>query len=273
MTATTPTEPAVEHDLGTAAVSLEVADGIATITLRRPERRNALGPELLGGLARAWTRVRDDDDVRAAVLAGEGPVFCAGADLDELLTAPPDLAELLAPALGLRPDRGIELRKPVVAAVGGPCLGGGLTLLLATDIRFAAPEARFATPEVGWGVLASCGGTQRLVQQVPWTAAMHLLLSGEQIDAAEALRIGLVNRVVPGADLMTTARDCAARIARLAPLAVQATKELALRAHDTGTAEGLRLEDLMVRLLQDTDDAAEGLRAWRERRTPRYSGR
>lgn len=260
-------------DLGTQTVSLTLADRVATVSLNRPARYNALNPELLAGLEQAWTRARDDDEILAVVLTGEGRAFCAGADLDELLTEPPTLRELLGPALGLRPDRGLELRKPVIAAVNGLCMGGGMTILLATDVRFAAPQARFATPEVGWGVLASCGGTQRLVQQVGHTAAMHLLLSGEQIDAEEARRIGLVNRVVPADDLLATAQAFAAKVAGQAPLAVQATKELAVRAHDVGIEEGLRLEDLMVRLLQDTDDAAEGLRAWSERRPPRYTGR
>lgn len=258
-------------ELETETVLMSVDSHVATITLNRPERLNALTNELLDGLAQAWRVAGDRDDVRAVVITGAGRAFCAGADIDEYLSSPPSVGRLLSPSADLRPDRGLELRKPVVAAVDGPCLGGGLTLLMATDIRFATPRSRFSTPETGWGVLASYGGTQRLLRQVPHSVAMSMLLGGEELDAEQAHRWGLVSHLVDG-DVVEAATAYAQRVAARAPLATQATKELALRSYDMTVADGVRLEDAMVRLLQDTDDATEGIRAWREKRLPRYTG-
>jgi len=261
-------------DLGTDTVMMNVAGPVATIALNRPERLNALTVELLTGLERAWRLADERRHIRAVVFTGTGRAFCAGADIDEYLSQPPSVERLLSPTSDMRPDRGLELRKPVIAAVTGPCFGGGLTLLLATDIRFAGPDARFATPETNWGVLASFGGTQRLMRQVPHSVAMAMLLGGEELTAADAHRWGLVSHVVVDGDsVLAAATDYAHRIAARAPLATQATKELALRAHDIPLADGIRLEDTMVRLLQDTEDAAEGIAAWREGREPRYTGR
>ncbi|MFD0556948.1 E-phenylitaconyl-CoA hydratase [Stackebrandtia endophytica] len=273
MTGDDPTETETV-DLGTDTVLMTVTGPVATITLNRPDRLNALTVELLTGLERAWRTADERRDVRAVVFTGAGRAFCAGADIDEYLSQPSSLERLLSPHADLRPDRGLELRKPVVAAVTGPCFGGGLTLLLATDIRFAGPDARFATPETGWGVLAGFGGTQRLMRQIPHAVAMAMLVGGEELTAADAHRWGLVSHVVVDGDsVLTAARNYAQAIAARAPLATQATKELALRAHDLPLADGIRLEDTMVRLLQDTEDAAEGIAAWREGRRPRYTGR
>lgn len=261
-------------DLGTDTVTMTVQAHVATITLNRPERLNAITVELLDGLERAWRTAGDRDDVRAVVFTGAGRAFCAGADLDEYLSQPPSLSRLLSPTRDLRPDRGLELRKPVVAAVDGPCLGGGLTLLLAADVRFASSRSTFATPETGWGVLASYGGTQRLMRQIPHSVAMSMLLGGESLDAAQAHHWGLVSHLVDDdAKAGTAATEYARRVAARAPLATQATKELALRSYDMTIADGVRLEDAMVRLLQDTEDAAEGIAAWKARREPRFRGR
>jgi len=258
-------------ELGTSTVTMRVDDHVATVTLNRPNRLNALTVELLNGLERAWRSAGERDDVRAVVLTGGGRAFCAGADIDEYLSAPSSLERLLRPDLDLRPDRGLELRKPVIAAVDGPCLGGGLTLLMATDVRFASRRSRFATPETGWGILASFGGTQRLLRQVPHSVGMSMLLGGEELDAEQAHQWGLVSHLVDG-DVVAAATAYARRIAARAPLAVQATKELALRSYDMTVADGVRLEDVMVRLLQNTDDAAEGIQAWQQKRAPRYTG-
>lgn len=260
-------------DLGTETVTMQREGYVATVTLNRPDRLNALTVELLDGLERAWRIAGDREDVRAVVLTGAGRAFCAGADIDEYLADPPALSRLLNPLRDLRPDRGLELRTPVVAAVDGPCLGGGLTLLLATDVRFATPRSTFATPETGWGVLACYGGTQRLVRQIPHAVAMSMLLAGERLDARSAHRAGLVSHLAEPGGALAAAQRYARDIAARAPLATQATKELALRAHDLPLDAGIRLEDAMVRLLQDTADAAEGIAAWRERRAPRYLGR
>jgi E-phenylitaconyl-CoA hydratase len=169
-------------------------------------------------------------------------------------------------------NRGLEIWKPVIAAVNGACLGGGTTLLLATDIRIAAEHATFSVAEVKRGVFPANGGTQRLIQQLPHAIAMELLLVGDAIDAATAARWGLVNRVVKAEDLMETALEYAWRIAANAPLAVQAAKELALRSRDVDLATGLRLEQLMLRLLQTTEDVKEGSNAFAEKRPPRFTG-
>lgn len=260
-------------DLGTDTVLMSVADRVATVTLNRPDRRNALTVELLDGLERAWRVADDRTDVRALVLTGTGEAFCAGADIDQYLSEPPSLDRLLSPYRDLRPDRGLDLRKPVVAAVDGPCLGGGLTLLLATDIRFASSRSTFATPETGWGVLACYGGTQRLLRQIPHSVGMSMLLGGERLDGDRAHAVGLVSHLVPdGESVLDAAQTYARRIADRAPLATRATKELALRSYDMTIADGIRLEDAVVRLLQDTADAAEGIAAWRDRRAPDYTG-
>lgn len=262
----------ITYDTGTETVELTVTDGVAVATLNRPDRLNALSPELLNGLNVGWGIVRDDPEIRAIVLTGNGRAFCAGADLDELITHTAPLTDLFNTSLGLRPDRGLALNKPVIAAINGLCFGGGLTLMLASDVRFAAPEAAFATPEVRWGVLATCGGTQRLMRQIPHAIAMHMLLSGEPLSAEEASACGLVNRVIARDHLLEAAIEYAGKIAKAAPLSVQATKELALASYETSLAEGLRREDFAARLLRETDDFQEGKRARSERRPPSFSG-
>ena len=256
------------------SIDLAVAQHVATITINRPERMNAMDAEHYAALSAAWIRVRDDPDVRVAIVTGAGDKsFTAGADLKSFVGAPPSLADLLATQKNQLLNRGLEVWKPVVAAINGYCLGGGMTLMLATDLRIAAEHATFSVPEVQRGVFPANGGTQRIAQQLPHAIAMEMLLMGATFDAPTALRWGLVNRVVPAADLMGTATEFAQRIARNAPLAVQAAKELAVRSRDSDLATGLRLEQLMLRVLQDSDDVREGTAAFREKRAPTFSGR
>ena len=169
-------------------------------------------------------------------------------------------------------NRGLEVWKPVVAAINGHCLAGGMTLMLATDIRVAADHATFALSEVKRGIIPANGGTQRLPAQLPHAIAMEMLLLGDAIDAQTAARWGLVNRVVPAAQVMETALDLARRLAANAPLAVQAIKELALRSRGEHLSAGLRLEQFVQRLLQGTEDAREGRSAFAEKRAPRFRG-
>jgi E-phenylitaconyl-CoA hydratase len=163
--------------------------------------------------------------------------------------------------------------KPVIAAVNGYCLGGGVTLLLATDIRIAVPTATFGLSEVKRGVIAGNGGTQRVAAQLPHAIAMEMVLTGEPMDAAWAERWGMVNRIVPPEALMDTARDYARKIAANAPLAVQAAKELAVRSRDMSLADGLRMEQMVNRILQGSADVQEGRAAFAEKRLPRFGGR
>ena len=256
------------------SIDLSVTDGVALITINRPERLNALDTEHYAGLSQAWQTVRDDSAIRVAVITGAGEKsFSTGADLKSFIPKPPELAELLLTQKSQLLNRGLEVWKPVIAAVNGYCLGGGMTLLLAADIRVAAEHATFSVAEVKRGVFPANGGTQRIAQQLPHAIAMEMLLTGESIDAATAARWGLVNKVVPLPQLMASAMDYAKRIAANAPLAVQAAKELALRSRDLDLASGLRMEQLFLRLLQDSEDVQEGAAAFAAKRKPQFKGR
>lgn len=256
------------------AIDFTLDGHVATITINRPERMNAMDAEHYEALSAAWVRVRDDPEIRVAIVTGAGEKsFSAGADLKSFVGAQPPLSELLLTQKNQILNRGLEVWKPIVAAVNGYCLGGGMTLLFATDIRVAAEHATFSVAEVKRGVFPANGGTQRIAQQLPHPIAMELLLLGDSIDAQTALRWGIVNRVVKAADLIGTARDFATRLARNAPLAVQAAKELAVRSRDMDLATGLRLEQVMLRVLQGSEDVREGTTAFSEKRAPSFTGR
>jgi enoyl-CoA hydratase/carnithine racemase len=256
------------------SIDLDLQEGgIAVITINRPEKRNALDAEHYQALSEAWTRVRDDDAIRVAVVTGAGDkVFSAGADLKSFIGREVSMSEIWQTQKGMLLNRGLEIWKPVIAAINGHCLAGGMTLMLATDIRITADQATFAVTEVKRGIIAANGGTQRLPQQLPHAIAMELLLTGDAIDAETAARWGLVNRVVPSDKVMETALGFARRIAANAPLAVQAAKELALRGSDQGLAAGLRFEQFVNHILQRTEDAAEGRQAFAEKRAPNFTG-
>ncbi len=255
------------------SIDFQVEDGVALVTINRPEKRNALDHAHYEALSRAWQQVRDDEAIRVAVVTGAGDKsFCAGADLQSFVGGPPSLAALMNTQQGQLLNRGLEVWKPVVAAVNGYCLGGGMTLLLATDLRVCVPTATFGLTEVQRGVFPANGGTQRIAQQLPHAIAMEMLLLGDAFDAETASRWGLVNRVVPQEELLPAALGYARRLAGNAPLAVQAAKELAVRSRDADLATGLRMEQLFLRLLQDSQDVAEGRQAFAERRPPRFQG-
>ena len=256
------------------AIDFEQSDGVAVITINRPERLNAMDAEHYAGLSHAWIRVRDDPAIRVAIVTGAGErAFTVGADIKSFLTAPPGLDEMWLTQRDQLLNRGLEVWKPVIAAVNGLCFGGGMTLMFATDIRVAAEHATFSLAEVKRGVVAGNGGTQRVLDQLPRAIAMEMLLTGDPIDAAAAERWGLVNRVVPKERLMETALDYAHRVAANAPLAVQAAKELSLRSRDMDLSTGLRMEQLVNRMLAFTEDAKEGPAAFSEKRPPRFTGR
>ena len=255
-------------------IRYEVSEAIATITIDRPERLNAMDIDTYRALSEAWQRFRDDDDVRVAIVTGAGDKsFTTGADLKSFVTNPDELSEFWLTQKDQLLNRGLEVWKPVIAAVNGYCLGGGMTLLLGTDIRIAASHATFSLAEVKRGILPANGGTQRILRQVPHAIGMEMLLTGDGISADVAERWGLVNAVVPGEELMTVARRYALRVAANAPLALQAIKELALRSADLDLSSGLRLEQALARLLKFTEDAKEGPAAFAERRPPEFKGR
>jgi E-phenylitaconyl-CoA hydratase len=249
------------------------SEGIALITINRPERLNAMDAEHYQALSRAWCTVRDDSAIRVAIVTGAGErAFTTGADIKSFLTAPPSLSDMWLTQRDQLLNRGLEVWKPVVAAVNGYCLGGGMTLMLATDIRVAASHATFSLAEVKRGVIPGNGGTQRVLDQLPHAVAMEMLLTGDGIDAVAAERWGLVNKVVPQAELLETAYGYARKIAANAPLAVQAAKELALRSRDMDLTSGLRLEAVLNRMLMQTEDAKEGPAAFAAKRTPAFKG-
>ena len=255
-------------------IDFTVQDKVALITINRPERRNALDEEHYRLLSQAWSRVRDDADIRAAIVTGAGErAFCAGADIKSLLPNPTPLSEMWLTQKDLIINRGLEIWKPIIGAVNGACMGGGLCMLMATDIRIAVPSAIFALAEVKRGLVPGNGATQRILSQLPYPIAMELMLTGDPIDAEAAARWGLINRIVPPEKLLEAAFEVAHRIGRNAPLAVQAAKELAIRARDVDLNTGLRMELVMNRMLWESADLREGASAFAEKRAPQFQGR
>ncbi|UWU67967.1 enoyl-CoA hydratase/isomerase family protein [Bradyrhizobium sp. NC92] len=255
------------------SIDLTIEDGIATVTINRPDRLNALNQEHYHSLSAAWIEVRDNANIRAAIVTGAGSKsFCAGADLKEFIPNPPGAGEMWLTQTDQLLNRGLEVWKPIIAAVNGWCLGGGMTLLFATDIRIAASHARFGLPEIKRGIIAGNGGTQRTLMNLPYPLAMELLLTGDDVDAETASRWGIINKVVAPDELMPAALEYAHRIARNAPLALQASKELALRSRDVDLATGLRIEQMFNRFLMSTQDASEGARAFTASRPPKFIG-
>ena len=256
------------------SIDLSINDQIALITINRPERRNALDEEHYRLLSEVWTQVRDDNSIRAAIITGEGDrAFCAGADIKSLLTNPIPYSDMWMTQKDQILNRGLEIWKPIIAAVNGACFGGGTCMLLATDIRIAVPSATFALAEVKRGLVPGNGATQRLLSQVPYPLAMEFMLTGDPVNAETALKWGLINQNVEADNLLETAYKYARRINQNAPLAVQAAKELAVRARDVDLNTGLRMELVMNRMLWATEDLKEGAAAFAEKRPPQFVGR
>ena len=253
-------------------VKLEVKDGIATITMNRPEAMNALNDKVLRELKQTIAQVRGDPAVRVLIITGEGPAFIAGADIRAMMAKNQiEVREFTRFGHGVLKD--IErLEKPVIAAINGFALGGGLELALACDIRLASTEARMGFPEVGLGIFPGLGGTQRTTRLIGKGRACALIFTGDQISAEEAASIGLVNRVVPPQQLIAEARRLAQRIARQGPLAVGRAKAAINQALQTGLDAGLAFELEAVTLTFGTEDQKEGMAAFLERRKPEFKG-
>ena len=256
-------------------VLLDLQDGVATLTLSRPEARNAIDPDTRAELREAWRRVADDDAIRCVVLTGAGDkAFCSGADLKKTMPPAESFAQLSFSGQGQAPmTAGMDMDKPIVCAINGDAFGAGLELALACDIRLAASHARFGLPEVQLGTLPGGGGTQRLPRVVSASDAMKILLTGNGFDAAEALRIGLVSEVVGAAQLMPAALAIARRIAQNAPLSVRAIKRLVRTGLDMPLDKALETEHYVFGLLRDTQDRIEGRLAFQEKRPPVFRGR
>jgi enoyl-CoA hydratase len=265
------------------ALRYEKEGHVATLTMNRPEARNAVNPEMLCRLADAWEDVNADPEIRVAILTGAGEqAFCAGADLDKLVRmmqgaiAPEnEYDERIKNDVGTIYKgfmRSLDVVKPIVAAVKGFCVAGGLELLNCCDIRVAADDAQFALAEVKWSLFPMGGSTVRIPRQIPWPIAMEIMLTGERFSAQEAHRVCLVNKVVPAAQVMTEARRYAEIIAANGPLAVQAVKRSALAGMGLPTAQALEKELEIGIPVSMSQDAREGPRAFKEKRAPRFTG-
>ena len=249
----------------------EVKDKVARITINRPEAMNAMDPEVYALLSEAWIDVRDNPDVWIAIVTGAGEkAFTAGADLKSMIPRKRERSDFFLTQKDMILNRGLDVWKPVIAAINGYCLAGGMTLLFATDIRIAAEHAVFEISEVKRAILPGNGGTQRALRQLPYAVAMEMLLLGRRLTAPEALAYGLINKVVPMKDLMATAEQYAAKLCENGPLALRAVKELAIRSQSVPLEHGLRLEESFQEFLRTTDDAKEGPRAFAEKRKPAY---
>jgi enoyl-CoA hydratase/carnithine racemase len=246
---------------------------IAVFTLDRQPAMNAMNVEGLKELSKAMIAFRDDPEVWVGIITGAGEkAFCGGADIKDTL---PFMKDHRNDPWNFPPEhwRGLEVYKPLIAAVNGMALGGGLEIALACDLRIAAENARFGAPEVTLGLIPGWGATQRLPRIIPWCKAAELMFLGKPIDAQEAYRIGLVNKVVPQAELMTAARQWAEAICNVGPLAVQAAKEAMIKGYSLPLDEGLGLESALFGYLLGTEDYKEATTAFIEKRKPVYKAK
>jgi enoyl-CoA hydratase len=245
---------------------------LALLTLNRPQRLNAVSLAMLEELHDALGRAEGDERVRAIAVTGAGDrAFCSGSDLEEVQRRDPRQA--LAPLVQGVAERLQRAPKPTLAAVNGICFGGGLELALACDLRIASSHASFATPEGNLGIIPGGGATQRLPRLVGRAWALEMLLLGETLGAEQALRIGLVTRLVPPSELLPTAAKMAEQLARQAPLVPQVMKAMVNAGLEASLTAGLALEKFAQSALCATEDKAEGLRAFLEKREPRWRGR
>jgi enoyl-CoA hydratase len=254
---------------------------VVILTMNNPRRKNALTPSMLTLMAEAWDEIDADDGVRVAILTGAGDSYCVGGDLADgwMVTAakpsgknsPPPKAAGTILSEGLLLSR--SLAKPLIAAVNGPCLGGGCEMLQQTDIRVAEQHAVFGLPEAKFGLIAGSGSTVRLKRQIPYTKAMEMILTGDPLTADEAYHFGLVGHVVPTGESLSKARAIAARIAANGPLAVRNAKASMLASGWIDDADARQIERRFVVEVMRSQDAKEGLSAFAAKRRPRFTGR
>jgi len=245
--------------------------GVALVRLNRPEKRNALNAALLAELAEALCLAEQDEGIGCVVLTGSESVFSAGADISEMREH--GFAAIDNAARTLSWSRIEEARLPIVAAVRGTCFGGGHELALLADVVIASEDARFGQPEIKLGILPGDGATQRLTRQVGKSLAMKMILGGEPITAAEALRAGLIAEIVPGDGCVDRALDLAETIARHSPVALRLAKDAVLASYETFLREGLRTERRNIAHAFLTEDQKEGMAAFFEKRPARFRGR
>lgn len=269
----TPANDALASPESSALVRTMRDGAVGTLVIDRPDKRNALSAAVRRALLDALHTLSEDPDVRVIVVTGAGEKsFVAGADIAEFATRTP-VDQYRAMRLPSYLDAIERSPKPVIAAINGYCLGGGLELAMACDFRIAAEHATFGQPEIKLGIIPGGGGTQRLPRLVGLGYAMKMILSGEPISAAEALRIGLIEEVVSRDRLMERTLQLAHDIAAKSPVALAAAKEATRAALQTPLAEGLRVETGLYLMAFASDDKAEGVRAFLEKRTPLFTGR
>ena len=250
----------------------EKKDAVAVITINREKQLNAINGQTSRDMQQAWEDFRDDPDMRVAILTGVGEkAFSTGMDLVATAQGENQFEGRPAPFGGF--TKRMPIYKPIIAAINGYCLAGGLELALACDIRIATPEARFGLPEVRWAIMPGAGGTQRLPRAIPQAWANYLILTADQMDAETAMRVGLISHIVPREELMAKAHAIATMICERGPLAVRTAKEAILRGQDMPLEHGLAYEDVLLTRLMATEDAKEGPRAFAEKRKPEYTGR
>ncbi len=257
-----------------ATILHEAADGVVTITLNRPEVHNAMNEQMRQELTRCFGDLATSDAARVVVVTGAGErAFSAGADIREFV-------EPQVPVRFRESRKRVDFRQamdrcpqPIIGAIRGYALGGGLELALACDIRIAGEDAQLGLTEVNLAIIPGGGGTQRLPRLVGRGRALEMILTGARIDAREAWRIGLVERVVPAADVLAAARELARTLAEKAPVALRYAKEAVVKGLELPLADGLRLENDLATLLRTTEDRVEGAKAFLEKRKPRFTGK
>ncbi len=257
-----------------ATILHEAADGVVTITLNRPEVHNAMNEQMRQELTRCFGDLATSDAARVVVVTGAGErAFSAGADIREFV-------EPQVPVRFRESRKRVDFRQamdrcpqPIIAAIRGYALGGGLELALACDIRIASEDAQLGLTEVNLAIIPGGGGTQRLPRLIGRGRALEMILTGARIDAREAWRIGLVERVVPAADVLASARELARTLAEKAPVALRYAKEAVVKGLELPLADGLRLENDLATLLRTTEDRVEGAKAFLEKRKPRFTGK
>ncbi|HUJ05710.1 MAG TPA: crotonase/enoyl-CoA hydratase family protein [Streptosporangiaceae bacterium] len=250
------------------AILTDVADGVAVITINRPQARNAVNGEVARGMAAATDEFDARADVRAIVITGAGGTFSAGMDLKGFLSGDAPMA----PGRGFGGIAERPPAKPVIAAVEGYALAGGFELVLSCDLIVASEEARFGLPEVRRGLVAGAGGLLRLPSRIPYHVAMEIALTGEHFPAGRLAEVGLVNKLVPAGQALAAAKELAARVALGAPLALAATKRVIVESADWPASEAFARQSEVIGPVFVSKDATEGAMAFAEKRSPAWRG-